>query len=142
MGKDEARAEMKLSDFRGKVVVLVFWADWCGSCMKRVPAERALVARMKGRPFVLLGVNSDPPEQLGRVIEKNRINWRSWADGPRDGPLPIATRWNVSAWPAVYVIDAAGVIRYSKLEWATGHELDDAVEALVKEQEKAAQPGG
>ena len=50
---------MKLSEYRGKVVVLCFWGTWCGPCMAMVPLEKALVERLKGRPFALLGINSD-----------------------------------------------------------------------------------
>src|SRR5439155_24738268 len=49
---------LKLSDYRGKVVVLVFWGTWCPHCMAMVPTERALVKRYEGQPFAMLGVNS------------------------------------------------------------------------------------
>ena len=53
----------------GKVVVLVFWGSWCGPCMAAVPHERQLVERFKGRPFVVVGVNSDEDrEKALRVV--------------------------------------------------------------------------
>ena len=131
VGKDQDGAEMRLSDFRGKVVALVFWGGWCGPCMAAVPHERELVNRMKGKPFVMLGVNTDEPGKLKEIVREKRINWRSWADGSIDGPRPISRAWNVNPWPKVYVIDAGGVIRCNQLGYGEDGELDRAVEGLI-----------
>src|SRR6516162_2547749 len=58
-GVDVSGKPLKLSDFRGKVVMLDFWATWCGPCMDLVPHERGLVADHKNDPFALLGVSAD-----------------------------------------------------------------------------------
>jgi thiol-disulfide isomerase/thioredoxin len=51
--------KLRLSDYRGKVVVLTFWGTWCGPCMAMVPDERKLVERYAAKPFAIVGVNSD-----------------------------------------------------------------------------------
>lgn len=135
-GKDVDGRAMKLSDSRGKVVVLVFWGSWCGPCMAQVPHERLLAERMRGRPFVLVGVNSDEDrEALKATIGREKITWRSWFDDGRAGG-PIARRWNVSSWPTVYVLDPRGVIRARP----GGYDafLDKMVDDLVGEAEKEA----
>jgi thiol-disulfide isomerase/thioredoxin len=129
-GPDIEGNRMRLSDYRGKVVVLVWWATWCGPCMAMVPHERELARRMEGRPFVLLGVNGD--EDMGRLryqMERNGVTWRSWLDGGPDGA--ISRRWNIKHWPSVFVIDSKGVIRYSGGRDEVG--LDDAVVRLLEE---------
>ena len=130
-GEDLDGKKFKLSDYRGKVVVIVFWGTWCGHCMAMVPHERSLVKRLEGQPFALLGVNSDPDrEKLKPILEKKGITWRSFWDGG-DTEGPIATRWNVQGWPMVYVLDARGVIRYKHVRDKT---LDRVVDELMKEK--------
>src|SRR5262249_39527415 len=105
-GEDIDGKNFKLGDQRGKVVLLGFWASWCGRCMAAVPHERELVEKFKGRPFVLIGVNGDEKKENAlKAVQKYRINWRSFWNG-KDGPGgPIATAWNVRGWPTVYVLD-------------------------------------
>ena len=95
------------------------------------PHERSLVKRMEGKPFALLGINSDPKDHLRDVLKKENMTWRSWWDGG-DTSGPIASTWNVHSWPTIYVIDAKGVIRYKN---AREHALDQAVDTLLAEME-------
>lgn len=124
-GVDADGVPMRLSDHRGKVVALVWWATWCAPCMAMVPRERQLVRRLEGRPFVLLGVNGDEDAaRLRRQVEDRQIPWRSWFDGGPDGP--ISTRWNVRTWPTVFILDREGVIRFK------GHRDQDGWEAAIE----------
>ena len=94
------------------------------------PHERSLVKRLAGEPFVLLGINSDDsPDTLRKVIADEEMTWRSWFDGPGTSG-PIASRWNVTGWPTIYVLDHEGVIRFKDLR---GTELDTAVDRLLAE---------
>jgi hypothetical protein len=93
-GQDVDGRPMKLSDYRGKVVVVTFWATWCGPCVAMAPHERELIRRMEGKPFVLLGVNGDEDEERMRYQSRElQITWRSFYDGGPDGP--ISRSWNV-----------------------------------------------
>lgn len=134
-GEDIDGKPMRLSDYRGKVLVLVFWGTWCGPCMAMVPHEREMAERLEGKPFALLGVNSDEDrEQAKEVMEREGITWRSWWDGGSQSG-PIATQWNVDGWPTIYVLDSEGVIRYTDIR---GEQLDEAVDTLLKEMEAKA----
>src|SRR5947209_5271702 len=100
------------------------------------PHERSLVKRLEGKPFVLVGVNSDSDkEKLKEAMKKESITWRSWWDGGRIGG-PIASKWNVHAWPTIYVVDHRGVIRAKQLR---GTSLDNVVDKLLGEMNA---PGG
>lgn len=131
VGEDLEGKPLKLSDLRGKVVVLSCWATWCGPCMGMVPQERELVARMKGRPFATVGINGDEErEEAKSSTVENKMAWPSFWNGGPNGP--ITDRWNVKLWPTIYVLDHRGVIRFKQVREKS---LDEAVEALVREAE-------
>jgi thiol-disulfide isomerase/thioredoxin len=137
-GVDLDDAPLRLIDYRGKVVLLVFWASWCGPCMGDVPHEKELVSRFKRRPFVLLGVNGDGDKSSARrAVKDNEINWRSFWNGSGGPGGSIARDWNIRGWPTIYVIDHQGVIRYRQLR---GKTLDGPLEELVKAAEMATAP--
>src|SRR5262249_37763184 len=95
---------MKLSDYRGKVVLLNFWATWCGPCMKMVPHERELVRRLEGKPFVIVGVNGDDDRQAARAaVADQGMTWRSFQD--RNEAQTVSLDWHVWGWPTFYLID-------------------------------------
>jgi peroxiredoxin len=125
---------LKLADYRGKVVVLVFWATWCGSCMAAIPHERELVERLKDRPFVLLGINCDEDQAAARkAIESEKITWRNWSDPLDTSKLdmgPIVKRFHVHSFPSVLVLDADGIIRNKQV---AGQSLDTAIAKLLEE---------
>jgi len=124
-GLDADGKEFRLSDYRGQVVVIDFWADWCPHCVAMYPMERQLVQRHADKPFALLGVNCDQRPRLQRVLESKAVTWRNWADGPQGA---IARQWRVEGFPTVYVIDHEGVIRYKNVR---GPELERAVDTLL-----------
>ena len=119
---------LKLSDYRGKVVVLSFWESGCGPCIRAMPSENELAERLKGRPFALLGVDSEEDRAAGlKVIRDNQVTWPSWHDG---GAQPIMARYHIASFPTVFVIDAAGIIRHKKI---SGKAIDKAVDDLLAE---------
>jgi hypothetical protein len=97
------------------------------------PHERSLVKRLEGKPFALVGVNSDASRDvLKKVIADEKMTWRSFFDGQGG---PIARQWNVSGWPTLYVIDAKGVIREKWLGSPGDKVMDETIDKLLKETE-------
>ena len=93
-GKDLDGKPFRLSDYRGKVVVLAFWAEWCGICRTSYPYERLLEELYKNWPFAIVGVNSDENRDVARrAIAQQQLTYRSWWDGdggsgdPTAGPI-------------------------------------------------------
>ncbi len=91
------------------------------------PHERSLVEKMKGKPFALIGVNSDSKEKVQAAIKRENITWRSFWDGGNTGG-PIAAQYGVRSWPTIYVIDHEGIIRYKNVR---GPAMDQAVDELL-----------
>lgn len=105
------------------------------------PHERSLVKLMEGKPFVLIGVNSDRDlQELKPVLEKQQITWRSFWNGPKGTGGPIAQEWNVHGWPTLCLIDHKGVLRYKYLGLPGEKVLDATLEKLVQEAEKPVKP--
>jgi peroxiredoxin len=104
------------------------------------PHERSLVEKLKDKPFALIGVNSDTDKtKLKERMEKEKITWRSFWNGPEGTGGPISKKWNVHGWPTIYVLDHKGVIRYKNVR---DEKMEKAVEELLKEAEKKEADGG
>jgi len=92
------------------------------------PHERALVKTLAGKPFALIGVNSDRDrDALKEVLEEEDISWRSFWNGPKGTGGPISDAWNVKGWPTVYVLDTEGKIVYK----GHGQGMDKALEKAL-----------
>src|SRR4051794_38922202 len=75
--------------------------------------ERSLVQRLEGKPFALLGVNSDKSRDTAKnATVSEKLTWRSFWNGSGGTSGPISSAWQVRGWPTLYVIDDRGVIRH------------------------------
>jgi len=95
------------------------------------PLDRTLVKRLEGKPFVFLGVNSDPDKEvLKDVVAREPITWRFFVDG-RSGP--IAANWEVHAWPTIVLIDHKGVIQLRNRGNPGEEVLNSKIDELIAE---------
>jgi hypothetical protein len=101
------------------------------------PYLRSLVKRLEGKPFALIGVNSDRDRaKLKEVLVKEKINWRSFWNGGQAGP--ISSRWDVHSWATLFLIDAKGVLRHKHFGSPGEKILDEEIDKLIAEVEKTA----
>ena len=133
VGTDLEGKPLRLSEFRNKVVVLTFSAEWCAICRQQAPYEQFLLERYAEWPLVLLGVQAGSSREMARRDhQENPVAHRVWWDqakGETGGP--IATAWNVRGWPASYILDGDGVIQFIDLR---EEDLLKAVRQLVDAQ--------
>lgn len=132
VGKDSQGDPLELADYKDKVVVLDFFANWCPHCTKMYPFERVLVKDYQDRPFALLGINSDPSSVLDGLVEQGKVTWKTWADGQHG---PIAQEWNISSFPTMVILDHKGVIRHRFQGAPSSDALRRLVDQLVREAE-------
>ncbi len=100
---------ISMDGLAGKVVLIDFWATWCGPCREALPHVRDIARKFQGQPFVVLSVSLDDDDAKWKdFVNKNEMTWLQYRDGKWTGP--IATRFDVKAIPATFSIDADGVL--------------------------------
>ncbi|WP_406698883.1 TlpA disulfide reductase family protein [Singulisphaera sp. Ch08] len=132
-GQDVDGVRFKLSDYRGRVVLLTFSGTWCGPCRAMYSEERSLVERLKDKPFAVLSFNAEEEaEPLRKAIKSREITWRCWYEHGPNGPGsgPVCMRMGINAFPSMFILDRSGVIRYKEIH---GDKLEEAVNKLLKE---------
>jgi thiol-disulfide isomerase/thioredoxin len=105
--EDLAGSPLRLADLRGKVVVLNFWATWCGPCVREMPIFQKF-QELYPDDLVIVGVDmQEDPRRVGPFVEELGINYLIAIDGPGD----VGKSYNVLALPTTFFIDREGVAR-------------------------------
>jgi peroxiredoxin len=117
-------AQVRLSDFKGKVVLLNFWATWCPPCRAEIPSIESLNNKMKGKNLVILAVSIDgvQTERLKNFTESNHMSFTILHDPGQE----VADIYLVSGIPTTYLIDTNGII----VDKAVGSESWDSPERI------------
>ena len=122
-----------VSDFKGKVLLVDFWATWCGPCIMEMPDVVRLHKKYKGKGLRILGVSLDHPDSKDRIVRTMKDNDMKWPviyDG-KYWQAEAAVMNNVHSIPMMYLIDRNGKGRYAGLH---GQELEDAIKELLNEK--------
>ncbi len=120
-----------LSDYRGKAVLVNFWATWCAPCREEMPSIEALRVAMQGEPFVVLAVNVGESARVARDFAATMtLGFPLLLD--RD--TKTAKAWSARVLPASFVLGPDGRIRYGHfgaLDWASA-DVRNAIQRLVQ----------
>ena len=115
---------ISMDNLKGKVVLLDFWATWCGPCREALPHMQKIAKKFDGEPLVVLSVSLDQNEQKWKdFIAKNGMTWAQYFDGGFTGP--ISRMFAVNAIPHTFTIDADGVLQDEQIG-------DSSVEGKLK----------
>ncbi|MDB5312468.1 MAG: resA 14 [Gemmataceae bacterium] len=126
-GEDLEGKRFKLSDYRGKVAVVMFYGHWCSLSRADFAPARAMADALRDRPFVMLGVNTDHDRAVALTRNRSQdLPWRSWWDGSVLGTISEA--WQIPGMPYYVVLDGRGVIRGKNL---IGPDLERLVTELT-----------
>jgi peroxiredoxin len=120
----------RLADYEGKVVLVNFWATWCGPCREEMPSMEELREMLQGKPFVVLAVNVGEGGRVARgFADKMALRFPLLLD--RDTKTTKA--WGARILPASFIIGPDGAVRYSYLgavDW-TAADVRSAIERLM-----------
>lgn len=121
---------LALKDLRGRVVLIDFWASWCGPCMGEMPNVKALYEKYHTAGLEVLGISMDNKRDAWlRSIEKESLPWLQVSSLKGMGKCPVGTLYEVAAIPKFYIIDRDGRIVAKDLR---GEELAGAVSSLFE----------
>ena len=123
---------LRLQEQRGQVVLVNFWATWCGPCRQEIPHLNTLYDKYRASGFVLLGVNiDDNPKVAADLATKLGVKFPVLLDTDKT----VSKLYDMSAMPATVVIDRGGKVRYIHRGYRDGYELtyDQQIRGLLKE---------
>ena len=100
---------LTLSDFKGKIVLLDFWATWCPPCRAEIPNLLDIFRKYSGRDFVIISVSLDrDTAYAGKFVQEKGMNWRHIMD--RDAASRIADLYQIQYIPSTLILDRMGRI--------------------------------
>jgi peroxiredoxin len=122
----------KLSDYKGKVVLVNFWATWCPPCVKEMPSMQRLQDKYQDRDFQILAVNmGEDATTITIFLDKIKVNFPILMDS--DGA--VLKQWKIFAFPTTFLVDKEGNIAYGLfggLEWDSPEAMAVVDELLKK----------
>ncbi|TPW12820.1 MAG: thiol-disulfide isomerase-like protein [Halothiobacillaceae bacterium] len=130
--KSNSGANLKLSEYRGEVVMINFWASWCGPCRQEMPLLDKLYQQYKELGFVLLGVNVEEDSSKAKeLLQDVTVSFPILFDEKNS----VSTQYKLVAMPSTVLVDRDGNMRYFHAGYRPGDEAeyDKLIRELVRE---------
>jgi thiol-disulfide isomerase/thioredoxin len=125
---------LSTADWKGKVILVDFWATWCGPCIAELPRVKKVYADYHDKGLEILGVSCDnEAENLTAFLEKNKdMPWPHLFDPKTPGWHPLATEFGITGIPTMFLIDKKGVVRSVKAR----ENFEEMIPKLLEEKEE------
>lgn len=119
---------ISLSDLRGKVVLINFWATWCGPCRMEVPHLKTLYSTFDRKQFEILALSDETPDKIVRFVDSYDLPY----------PIVLANRetllsYNIRAFPTAFLIDKKGLIQYKWEGLRSPQAFERAIKQLIND---------
>jgi cytochrome c biogenesis protein CcmG/thiol:disulfide interchange protein DsbE len=120
----DADRKVTLSEFHGQVVILNFWATWCGPCVEEMPSLVQLQQRFKGKGLTVIGVSIDVDgDAYHKFLKDYKVDFLT----VRDPDQKTSNLYGSFKWPETYIIDRNGIVRrkfIGPVEWSQPEVVD------------------
>ncbi len=121
---------LKASELKGKIIVLNFWATWCGPCRMEIPELNELVSEFKeNKDIVFLAITSENKKTVSEFLKKQKFEYRIAVEG-----LNVQNKFKIFAYPTHFIIDKKGRIVFKQVGYlpGTGKRLERRISSLLK----------
>jgi thiol-disulfide isomerase/thioredoxin len=126
-------SKFNLDAMNGRVVLIDFWATWCGPCKRELPNLKKIAKEFAGEPLVMISVSWDSDEAKWKeFIQKNEMTWVQY----RDADHRLGTVFDINAIPHYFIIDSDGVLTSEMI--GDGHDVEGKLKKLIAKAKVAA----